>query len=271
VIETGGYRSDFSSLAAEYATYRTSYGSDLFDTIASFAHMVPNFVVPTFMVGNKARRYRALDLACGTGLSTAGLIARGYAVTGVDIAPAMLAHARQRVAGDSAFYEARAESLPFADDAFELVTCAQAFHWFDPAAAFGEIARVLRRGGALALFWKHESAGDPFQACAAGLVREISGRDEPFNVSRTQTDRFDEFWSEHRAFRDHELWRLPLELSFTVDSFVGYHSSREIARFHLGDRRAEFLTRLHNSVAELAPGGAFVVKAMQYLYLARRR
>lgn len=192
-------------------------------------------------------------------------------MTGVDIAPGMLAQARQSVTGDCAFYEGRAEALPFADGAFELVACGQAFHWFDAGPSFGEIARVLRRGGAVALFWKHASSDDPFETCAAGLLREISGRDEPFNVSRAQTDRFEEFWAEQRAFSDHEEWRLPLEIPFTADSFVGYHSSREIARFHLGDRRAEFLTRLQKEVAGLAPGGTFVVKAMQYLYLARKR
>jgi len=102
-------------------------------------------------------------------------------------------------------------------------------------------------------------------------LREISGRDEPTNVSRVQTDQFAEFWAERSAFAGHEEWRLPLSLTFTVDSFVGYHSSREIARFHLGDRRAEFLSRLRNKVAELAHGDAFAVNAMQYLYLARRR
>jgi hypothetical protein len=64
---------------------------------------------------------------------------------------------------------------------------------------------------------------------------------------------------------------LPLALPFTVDSFVGYHSSREIARFHLGDRRAEFLDRLRKAVEVIAPNGEFVVRAMQYLYLARKK
>lgn len=267
MTKTGRFRSDFSSLATQYAAFRTSYGSDLFDTMVAFAR------APRADDSIEARPagLRALDLACGTGLSTAGLLSHGYAVTGVDIAAGMLAQARQSVTGDCAFYEARAEALPFADGAFELVSCAQAFHWFDPVKSFGEIARVLRRGGAVALYWKHALSDDPFETCAVELLREISGRDVPFNVSRSLTDRFDEFWSERRALRDHEEWRLPLELSFSVESFVGYHSSREIARFQLGDRRMEFLTRLQKSVAEMAPGGSFSVKAMQYLYLARKR
>jgi SAM-dependent methyltransferase len=233
--------------------------------------VVPTSVVPTFMVGQKSLRLRALDLACGTGLSTSGLLARGYAVTGVDIAPEMLDQARKKVVGDCAFYEGRAESLPFGDGAFELVTCGQAFHWFDPEQSFGEIARVLRRRGALALFWKHGSPDDPFEACAARLLQEISGRDEPYSISRAKTDHFDEFWKERAAFCDHEEWRLPIDLPFTVESYVGYHSSRDDARFHLGDRRPEFLDRLAKAVGRMAPTGEFVVRAVQYLYLARKK
>jgi SAM-dependent methyltransferase len=283
LTKAAGYRSNFSTLADVYAKYRTSYGADLFDTIASYARptaVVPTPVVPTFMVGNVGPTFmvgheninlRALDLGCGTGLSAAGLIERGFAVTGIDIAAEMLEQARQSVKGESAFYEGRAEALPFADAAFGLVTCAQAFHWFDFDQSFAEIARVLRPGGAVALFWKHSSHDDPYEACAVELMREISGRDEPFNLSRAQTKQFDAFWAERAAFRDHEEWRLPLSLRFTVDSFVGYHSSREDARFHLGERRAEFLSRLRNKVAELAHGDEFTVDAMQYLYLARKR
>lgn len=263
------YQSDFSSLAQEYAAYRTSYGADLFDTIASFAGQTS--LGPTFMVGQKPKPLRALDLACGTGLGTAGLIAQGFAVTGIDIATEMLAVARETITADAAFYEGRAESLPFGDCAFELVACGQAFHWFDAVQSFGEIARVLRRGGALALFWKHGLPEDPFEACAAGLLREISGRDEPFSVSRAKTDDFDEFWTERAAFRDHEEWRLPLDLPFSVESYVGYHSSREDARFHLGERRAEFLDRLKMAIAGMAPSGNFMVRAVQYLYLARKK
>jgi len=267
LTKAAAHRSDFSSLAKQYAAYRTSYGDDLFDTIASFARAS----LADDSIDARPASLRALDLACGTGLSTAGLTAHGYAVSGVDIAAGMLAQARQSVDGDCTFYEARAEALPFADGAFELVSCAQAFHWFDAPKSLGEIARVLKRGGAVALYWKHALPDDPFETRAVELMREISGRDDPYNVSRSLTDRFEEFWSERRALRDHEQWRLPLELSFTVESFVGYHSSREIARFQLGDRRAEFLTRLQKDVAEMAPGGSFAVKALQYLFLARKR
>ena len=82
---------------------------------------------------------RALDLGCGTGLSTAAL--RGFAemVVGVDVSSGMLA-ARNRNAG--IYVLATAERLPFADAAFELVTVASAIHWFG-GQAIQEIGRVI--------------------------------------------------------------------------------------------------------------------------------
>ena len=253
-------RPDFSSLADAYTRYRTGYSDDLFDTIAEHARR------------RAPGALRALDIGTGTGLSARGMLDRGFAVTGVDIAPRMLDEARRTLGDRAAFYKADAECLPFADAAFDLVLCGQAFHWFASDPALAEIARVLKSGSIMALFWKHELLDDPFEVCAVDLLREISGRDEPANVSRAQTGRFDEFWSAKRAFFEHEEWRLPIDLRFTVDSFVGFHSSREIARFHLGPRRDEFLARLTERIGALAgPSGAFAVRAMQYAYLARRR
>jgi hypothetical protein len=131
---------------------------------------------------------------------------------------------------------------------------------------------VLDRGGTMALFWKHELLDDPFEKCAVECLRDLSDKDEPVNVSRAQTGRFDDFWAAKRAFFAHEEWRLPIRLPFSVESFVGFHSSREIARFHLGAKRDAFLANLRERISALAgPTGKFAVNGMQYVYLARRR
>ncbi len=46
-----------------------------------------------------------------------------------------------------------ADELPFADASFDLVSYAQSFHWTDPARSIPSALRVLRGGGALALWW----------------------------------------------------------------------------------------------------------------------
>lgn len=93
-----------------------------------------------------------LDLAAGTGKFTGGLVARGASVLAVEPVRAMAAELTAVLPG-VAVVDGVAEDLPLADGSVDLVTVAQAFHWFDAPTALGEIHRVLRPGGALAMVW----------------------------------------------------------------------------------------------------------------------
>jgi ubiquinone/menaquinone biosynthesis C-methylase UbiE len=95
---------------------------------------------------------RALDVACGPGIVVEALARRGGDVVGCDITPAMLEKTRSRAAAahldNVACVPGRAEALPFENDYFDVVVSRSAVHHFsDPAAALGEMARVVRPGG----------------------------------------------------------------------------------------------------------------------------
>ena len=90
-----------------------------------------------------------LDLAAGTGKLTRELVASGATVLAVEPVAEMraaLPAAIEALAGT-------AEAIPLADASVDLVTVAQAFHWFGGDAALREIHRVLRPRGRLALLW----------------------------------------------------------------------------------------------------------------------
>ena len=65
---------------------------------------------------------------------------------------------------------ATGERLPFRDGALDAITVAQAFHWFDAAAAFAEFARVLRPGGRIALLWNTRDRSLPWTDRLWGMV-----------------------------------------------------------------------------------------------------
>jgi 2-polyprenyl-6-hydroxyphenyl methylase/3-demethylubiquinone-9 3-methyltransferase len=94
---------------------------------------------------------RALDVGCGGGYLSEELARLGFKVSGADPAPASLAaaqsHAKQ--SGLTIDYrEAQAESLPFPDGSFDLVTCCDVLeHVQDLNLVLSEIARVLKPGG----------------------------------------------------------------------------------------------------------------------------
>ena len=92
-----------------------------------------------------------LDVATGTGLVAAELLRRGFRVTGVDQSTEMLARARRRFGDAVELVEASAESLPFADAAFDHLTFTYLLRYVaDPGATLAELARVVRPGGTVA-------------------------------------------------------------------------------------------------------------------------
>jgi SAM-dependent methyltransferase len=97
---------------------------------------------------------RVLDVACGTGVAARAAcdrVGRTGSVIGVDINPAMLEVAA-RTHGGIEWREGDAMDLPFADEEFDAVLCQSALFFFpDVDAALAEMARVVRRGGAVAI------------------------------------------------------------------------------------------------------------------------
>jgi SAM-dependent methyltransferase len=94
---------------------------------------------------------RVLDVACGTGNLSLPAARAGAVVTGVDIAPNLLATARARAQAEGVqiqFDEGDAEALPYADAAFdEVVTMFGAMFAPQPQLVAAELARVCRPGG----------------------------------------------------------------------------------------------------------------------------
>jgi SAM-dependent methyltransferase len=95
----------------------------------------------------------------------------------------MLARLREIAPGAEA-HEGTAEAIPLPDGCADAVTVAQAFHWFSNDTALGEIHRVLRPGGRLALVWTRRVLKAPAQAALNELL-------EPYelpHIPRHKTD-----------------------------------------------------------------------------------
>lgn len=95
-----------------------------------------------------------LDVACGPGIIAAALAPRIREVTAFDLTPEMLDKARQRCAAagltNVVFRQGSATEMPFADASFDAVVTRLSLHHFEhPAQPLAEMARVLKRGGAL--------------------------------------------------------------------------------------------------------------------------
>jgi SAM-dependent methyltransferase len=127
---------DFGKTASDYGRYRAGFPDALYDRLISRGIAAPGTSV--------------LDLGTGTGSLARGFALRGCAAVGLDPSTELLTEARRldEAAGVAVDYvEGRAEQLPFADSAFEVVSAGQCWHWFERARAAVEALRVLKPGG----------------------------------------------------------------------------------------------------------------------------
>ncbi len=126
-------------------------------------------------LGERARG-RVLEVAVGTGRCLPYYRA-DTTVTGIELSPAMLAIARRRAADlgrEVDFREGDAEHLPFEDGSFDTVVCALSLCTIpSPAAAIGEMNRVLVPGGRLLLLDHVGSTWPPVYA-AQWLLERIT-------------------------------------------------------------------------------------------------
>jgi len=94
---------------------------------------------------------RILDIAAGTGTSSAAIARSGATVVAVDFSPGMVAEGRRRQP-KLEFVEADAMRLPFGDEEFDAVTISFGLRNIaDPIVALGEMYRVLKPGGRLVI------------------------------------------------------------------------------------------------------------------------
>ena len=127
----------FSTQAADYARYRIAYPAELYDWLLPLVES----------------RERAWDCATGNGQVAAVLADSFIRVDATDLSENQLAQAPPRP--NIHYQQATAEHTPFPNQRFDLITVAQAVHWFDGEAYHREVRRVARPG-ALLVEWGYQ-------------------------------------------------------------------------------------------------------------------
>lgn len=238
--------SPFDERADEYDAYRTGYSRTLYDALMELGF---------------APGWHVLDVACGNGIASEPLAQRGCAITGVDVSEPMLEKARTRLP-QAEFVHGAAESLPFGRGDFHAAICAQAIHWMDQEKAIAEMARVVRPGGRIAVWWKLLVPGEPLRVLRTAAAEAVGTRTPPEIMEGS-----------FRAFYKHpfaERWLrvIPHVVMSTTDRWMGYERSR--ARLdHYGDRAQDYLAELERRMREVDKGKPFRVNYTQFVYVGQ--
>jgi SAM-dependent methyltransferase len=224
----------FAAGAEAYERGRPSYPDEALDHVAQRLDIEPGKTL--------------LDLAAGTGKFTRLLARFGPRIVAAEPIAQMGAHlvAQQP---DVQMVAGTAEALPFASASFDAVTVAQGFHWFDPAAALGELARVLRRGAGLALVWNARDEDVPW---VAELTRAIDWHEFNFGHYRNQD------WAAVVAassdrFTPVERASFPYSQHLDEQSFVDRIASISYIAAMDADEREETLRRARAVIAGFPP------------------
>jgi len=215
----------FDHCAEDYDRYRPGYPQELVAWIAQTAP--PGWIA---------------DVGAGSGIFTRALSNAGRDVIAVEPSPSMLA--RIDASSSSSTINriaATAEQTALRSTSMSAVTCAQAFHWFNPPFALAEFARILQPGGLLLLVWNNRDRGNPFVAAFESLIAAYNPayrreyREQDWSAKIAACNRFSP--AERLSYR--HTWRMGRA------DFVGFTRSVSYIRNVLSaDARAEFESKL---------------------------
>ena len=145
----------FSDRAADYAKHRPSYPPE-----------AVRFIIDSGPV------HTCADIGAGTGIFSRLLADQGLTVIAIEPNAAMVAAATPHPC--VTFRPGSAEQTGLDTASMDLVTCAQAFHWFKHDTALPELRRILNPAGRIAVIWNDRDPTDPLTAAYGELILEAS-------------------------------------------------------------------------------------------------
>ena len=191
----------FSANSANYAAFRPESPQAVYD----------------FLYPHVKRFDTAWDCGTGNGQVAIKLSERFTNVYGTDISADQLSHARR---ADNILYKLeRAEATSIPDDSIDLVTIAQAIHWFDFDQFYNEVRRVSRPDGLIAA-WTYSL----FRLTPA--INEV--------IDHFYTDITGPYWDKERKLVDDGYSTIPFPFDeikapeinivkqFTIDQLAGF-------------------------------------------------
>lgn len=235
----------FSDQARQYAAFRPHYPKELYDFIF---HQVKSFDL-------------AWDAGTGNGQAASVLAARFRKVLATDISAKQL---EQAVVMDSITYAVGSETTKLADHSADLITVAQAIHWFNRPVFYAEVQRVLKPGGIVAM-WVY------------GLLR-ISPAIDPL-IDDFYTRVVGPYWDPERKLIDDELKsmefpfeeviapRFSMQFEWNLGQLEGYLNTWSATQKFVRENSVNPVDELVRAVAGKLPQQEFPVEFPLFLRL----
>ncbi|MGB3293922.1 MAG: class I SAM-dependent methyltransferase [Phormidesmis sp.] len=249
----GGVKQVFSSKVTDYVTSRPDYPEPLFEQLRT--------------AGNLQSGSLIADIGAGTGLLTQGLLQHGYRVVAVEPNAAMR-NAADALLGQFSNYRSvggAAESTPLDSSTIDLITVAQAFHWFDPEQTKLECLRVLRPEGKVALIWNDRVCSDPLQVAIEEVFAEYGGRKRALLVAHNQQRDVSSFFG--AAVLAH--FSYPHKHSLDEAGLVGLAFSRSYMPDRSASAGQQAVERIHQIFQQFSASERVEVRYITTVFIGR--
>ncbi len=245
------FKDHFSERAANYAAYRPLYPQTLFEFVASLS----------------PEHRTVLDCGTGNGQAAIGLVTHFDRVIATDPSAEQISYAATHKRIE--YRIARAESSGLPVQSVDLVTAAQALHWFDAKSFFEEARRVLVPGGAIAI-WGY---GDPILDTTQldQILREFNrGTLEPYWFPERKL-LLDGYRAVAFPFDEVAVPRLELEMKWSLPELAGYLRTWSSAARYLAENGVDPVPEVEKSLAAHwgDPATARVIRWPLYLRAGR--
>lgn len=182
----------FTDKAQKYEKYRPSYPNESVSIIMKEC----NFNLNNDII--------IADIGAGTGKFTELLLENNYTVYAIEPNDKMRAIAESKFLGNHKYksFNGNAENTPLKDNSIDIITVAQALHYFDLNKVKIEFRRILKQNGKVVLLWNFRDRTSNFMKEYEKILYTFHAKDvsPTFAQDKMNEDVYDNLFSEYKAF-----------------------------------------------------------------------
>ncbi|WP_025786317.1 class I SAM-dependent methyltransferase [Sporosarcina sp. D27] len=193
----------------QYGKYRHGYPPELLKKLKEFGIGIKN--------------QNVLDIGTSNGLFARDLANQGCMVTGIDLSTELIEQAQQINERDQMpikYLVGNAESLPFEDSSFEIVTAVYCWHWFNKLKVAKEVKRVLQENGKLAIInYEWVPSLSDIALHTQNLIEEFNESSKKNNDTMIYPEWVDDIYK--AGFSEVETFSFDVNVNYTIESWIG--------------------------------------------------
>ncbi len=219
----------FSDRVSNYNKYRPSYPNELIDTLTSECHLDSQSIIA--------------DIGSGTGKFSKLLLGRNCRVIGVEPNKEMRETAEHQFSKYCNFksIEGESENTNLENSSVDLITAAQAFHWFNREETRKEFSRILKSTGYVALVWNQRNLNLPFQKEYDQMLRDYATDYNTVNHMNLTIEHITDFYCPSKV----STFKFVNTQHFVLASFLGRMQSSSYTP-KIGTKEGDALIKVAN-------------------------